>query len=122
MVSRREVRHLGALGSAVGDRRRRLVCAEYVHRGQPAIQLSRGNLRASFEIRIQRHDSALEGRTLRTTGIDEALQESRGEVFRKHGRTPRQLRSVEFEIPAMERSRYGAQERYRGTLAQRCAR
>src|ERR1022692_4638473 len=47
MVPRRQVRHLGALGSAIGRRRRRLVCPQHVHAGQRAMQISRRCLRPS---------------------------------------------------------------------------
>ena len=53
VVSRREVRHLGALEPAVRARSGRLVRPQHVHRGPPAIQVSAGALRPSLALRLQ---------------------------------------------------------------------
>ena len=62
MVSRRQVWHMGALGTAVLRRRRRLVCPQHVHPRRAPIQISRRALRTAVQVRLQGFHPSLEGR------------------------------------------------------------
>ena len=55
VVARRQVRRMGALGSAVHARAGRLVCARHVSGGQPAISIPPQTFRPSVGIRLQGH-------------------------------------------------------------------
>src|SRR5271157_3720839 len=52
LVSRCQVRHMGALGAAIGSRDGRLVRAADVHTGAPPVQLPRQDLRPPVEVRL----------------------------------------------------------------------
>ena len=72
------------------------------------------DLRTPLEGRIQGRDRDLEGRQVQCGAPDRALQEGRREVLLQHGGAPRQLRPVEFEVPAaLELGRLGAEDRRR---------
>ena len=71
----------GRTGSAIGDRGRRLVRAQHVHGRKSAVQLSRANVRTSFEIRIQRHDSALESREVDPAGLMRLYKKAGAKYF-----------------------------------------
>ena len=88
LVSRRKVRHLGALESAMRSRAGRLVCPRHVHSGQFSVQLPRQNLRPPLAIRVQRHLSYLAGGELESRGTDSALCQDRGQVFRRARQSP----------------------------------
>ena len=118
MVPRRQVRHLGPLGSAIRARVRRLVCPQHVHPGAPAVQVPRREIRPSVEVRLQGHHPYVEGREVRPRAPDGLVQEGRGEVFRQHGRAPRQLRSVELQAQSMERREHGPEEGHRRAVSQ----
>ena len=62
MVRRRQVRHLGPLGPAIGRRRRRLVRPQHVHAGLRAEQVPRRALRPPLQVRLQRPRPHLQGR------------------------------------------------------------
>ena len=85
VVSRREIRHLGALGSAIGAGAGRLVRAQHVHRGQRAVQVSLRDLRAPFEVRIQGRRFRRGRAKVRRRASDRDVQEGRREILRQHG-------------------------------------
>src|SRR5205823_10870109 len=84
---------------------------------KPPIQVPRSKVWPSLEIRFQRRDRHLEGGEIRSGPPDVALQEGRREVFRNHGRAPRQFRHVELDSESVECGQDGSQEGYRRPVA-----
>ena len=118
LVPRCEVRHLGALGSAIGARAGRLVCPQHVYPGSRAVQFTSKTLRPSDQGRLQGPDRRMEGRQVRSRTPDGSLQKSGREVFRQHGRPPRRLRPVEFETHRWNAVNMGPKKDVVGLLQQ----
>ena len=70
MVSRRQVRHLGALESAVRAGGQRLVCPQHVYPGPGPISEPSQTLRTSLGIRLQGPVRAMDAAELGTGGAD----------------------------------------------------
>ncbi len=122
VVPRRQVRHLGPLGTAGRADGRRLVRPRHVRARQRALQVSPGALRPSVGVRLQGHHPAVEGREVGPRPADGALQEGRREVLRQHGLAPRQLLPLELEAPQVERRQHGPEARRGRRLAEGGAR
>ena len=76
-----------------------------------------GALRPSVQGRLQGRDPHLQGRSVGARAPDGPLPEGRRQIFRQHGRAPRQLRHVELEVPAaLERGQIGPEEGHRRNL------
>ena len=118
LVPRREVRHLGALGTAGRADGRRLVRPAAVRAGASALQGPPGALRPSHQARLQGHHPALEGREVGPRPADGALQEGRRALLRQHGLAPRQLLPLELDAPQVERREDGPAPRRRRRLAE----
>ena len=110
LVPRREIRHLGPLGSAMPAGDGRLVRPAHVPAREPDLPVSQRALRAPVAVRLQGRDQHLEGGALGAGEAPRPLQARRREVFRRHGQPPRQPRPLRFEIPAVEFRRSRAEE------------
>ena len=89
VVSGCQVRHLVALGPAVGHRAWRLVCTLHVRPDQRPVSLSGHDLRPSLQGRLQRSLSPLEGRRFRSRTPDGFICQGRRKILRQHGRASR---------------------------------
>src|SRR5450631_1751888 len=58
---RGKIRYLVTLGAAVRRRGWRLVCAEYVYPGNPAVRVPPQDVRTSIQNRLQRPDPLVQG-------------------------------------------------------------
>ena len=121
LVSRRQVRHLGALGTASRSALGRLVCPLDVRPRSSALRPSSEALRTSFRVRLQGHHPVVEGGEVRSGSLDGSLCRGRREILRQHGRASRQFRFVEFAPSSLERARDGSQAGYRRCVARCCA-
>ena len=118
LVPRRQVRHLGPLGSAGRADGRRLVRPRHLRAGQRPLQVPHRALRPPVEVRLQGHHPAVEGREVGSRSPHAALQEGRGQVFRQHGLAPRRLLPLELQAAQVERREHGPQARRGRRLAE----